>query len=233
MVHRDPETGQFMTHDDEEIDLVYTDHEFLNFNVIVVENGDPGTRRTVELQVENDVLDLENDELGELGWMTARLTAIGEFQDDSAGAAEAGDTVVQATVGSNLSGTEYLHTTDSRSGVEEQRSDDGILGVGSANDDPGIWAQLSCTAASQTFAPDQSAAGGLNGDDRLVRRFHQETMGGPYIDASDDVSVGVSVNKERNEEDIQVNVQGQMAFIVYEYEHRRAEFAPYGPGPTV
>jgi len=232
-MHRDPETGQFVADDGEEIDLVYTDHEFVNLSVRVEHVDDPTSNRTVEVEVDDSVLALENDELAELGWMTARLAAMGEFTDPSVDSAEAGDAAVRATVGSNLSGAEYLHSNASTTGVNEVSADNGIASVGSANDDPGVWAKLGCFCGSNVIPPDNGAAGAVNGGDRLVRRYHEETMGGPYIDASDDITAGISVEKERNEENIDVLLQAQMAFIIYEYEHRRAEFAPYGPGPTV
>jgi len=233
MVHRDPETGEFVSSDDQAIDLVYTDHEIVNFNFTFVESAETEGFRTIEAEVDDSVLGLQNDELGELGWMTARLTAQGGFEDPSARSAEAGFIGVDATVGSNLSGAEFLHSAESDTGANVISSDDGIGGTGSANDEPGIWSQLSVTCGSPIVPPDSGAAGGMNGRDRLVRRFHQETMGGPYVDASDDITVAATVDRNRNEEKIFVVLEGQMAFIVYEYEHRRAEFAPYGPGPTV
>jgi hypothetical protein len=64
----------------------------------------------------------------------------------------------------------------------------------------------------------------------MRRVFQEETSGGPYIDATDDVSIGIFVRKKDVEGAVRTLVFGQMAFLIFEYENRRAEFAPYDPG---
>jgi hypothetical protein len=233
MVHRDPETGRFLAHedDDEPVDVHYSDHEFLTFRATAeaVQSGD--NRQNIEFQVDSDTLDLENDELGMLAWMTARLTLVTQFSGEGQ---QAGKVQAEASVGSNLSGAEYLHQKQNEIGASVVSEDDAIGGNASANDDPGVWAYLATTDAPAFQDLNAGAAGGeANGRDRMTRRFHQETMGGPYIDATDDVSAGISIEKVRSNEAAEATVVTQMAFLIFEYENRRAEFAPYDPGPSM
>ena len=232
MVHRDPETGQFLAHDDDEpVELTYADHEFLNFRVLTQHNGAADSREFVELDVEDDVLDLENDELGMLAYMTGVLTGVADFDpnDEDAGSAQ-----IAALIGSNLAGTEYLNSPDADGGVQVRNDTGNIAAAGNANDEPGLWAALACSVSPPYVqSVGDASGGGTEGKDRLRRVYHEETMGGPYIDATDDVTVGISIEKERTDSDIEARVFGQMAFVVFEYENRRAEFAPYDPGPSM
>jgi len=231
MVHRDPETGQFLAHDDDDqpVELTYADHEYVNFEAFALHIGSGGTTTFAEYKIEDDVLDLENDELGMLAWMTARLTATADFDPDDD---DAGSAVVTSTIGSNLAGTEYLNDPTEVGGVEIRNTTNGIGASGEANDEPGTWAILNATVNPAFLVGGTDASGGgTNGDDRLTRKFYHETVGGPYIDSTDDLTVGTSIFKLRTEDNIRVTVYGQMAFVVFEYENRRAEFAPYDPGP--
>jgi hypothetical protein len=233
MVHRDPETGQFLAHgDDEPVELTYADHEFVNYRIDYRDNDTDGDRDIAEFQVEDDVLDLENDELGMLSWLTAVMVVTTEFETPGEQAGEVGGTVI---VGSNLSGTEYLNEPAvPGTGVEEIRSTEGTAEFSTANDEPGVWAVLTAAADPQFEDAAQGAAGGgSSGHDRLRRVYYEETRGGPYIDATDDISIGISTQTSRTEEQVLVRTFGQMSFVVFEYENRRAEFAPYDPGPSM
>lgn len=226
MVHRDPETGQFLSHDDEPIDLTYADHEFVNLKFRHESDQGEGTNTVSVYQVDSDVLDLENDELGMLTWMTASVVAATTgFQ---AGDTTRGGALVTAEVGSNLAGDEFLgkdFDTDGGTKLSEQPASIEVL---EANDEAGLWAVLN-TAVSAPFKDDgqATAGGGDQNGDRLRRPFMEETNGGPYIDSTDDITVGVRVDKEDANLSVYADIVAQMSFAVFEYDNRRAEFAPY------
>jgi len=238
MVHRDPETGQFLSDDDEPVELTYADHEFLNFRIGTIagtSSGTPTENVGTEYAIESDVLDLENDELGMLAWMNASLSVYFHDFPEFGGEVTRGGAVVNAEIGANLAGSEYLSQTASDEGVQVIEDDDESVQLKlNADDEPGLWGALNATAHSgfKDADADGSYSGNSVGDnDRIRRVFREETGGGPYIDATDDVTVGIYVDKEGTLTNLHAVVYGQMAFVVFEFENRRAEFAPYDPGP--
>jgi len=234
-MHRDPETGQFMSHDDEPVDINYSDHEFLNFAIELDVDEAPSTDiDLLEYQIESDVLDLENDELGMITALSAVMTVrpgrFGEFGGD----VTRGSLGVIAEIGANLSGNEYLAHAELDQGVQEvSGADNTEAGRLNASDDPGIWAALTAAAVSgyKDTDPDGNFSGQGNTDnDRMRRVFSEETSGGPYIDSTDDVNVGFRLNRRGTQSPFVVVIYGKMSLLVFEYEHRRQEFAPYDPG---
>lgn len=239
MVHRDPETGQFLAHEDadEPLDLTYSDHEFLNFHVAVEDDGGEASETEVTYQIESDVLDLENDELGMLSWLNCSMSLVYEQFPESGGETTRGGAYAIAEIGANLAGNEYLGASQPGSGVQIVDDDgDATSFQLNASDDPGIWAHLNASAMSgfkDADADGSYSGGGSPDNDRIRRAFYEETSGGPYIDATDDVNVGVFFDKAGTQAGLRASVYGQMAFVVFEYENRRAEFAPYDPGPSM
>ena len=239
-MHRDPETGQFVSHDDEPIDLNYSDHELLNFRISEVQGSGgttPQDAETTTYQVETDVLDLENDELAMLSWLNASISVFyGPFPETSGDVTRGGITVT-AEIGANLAGNEYLGRPGPTQGIEQVDSEPEVnLLSGRANDDPGLWGHLNVAAMSgyKDTDPDGTFSGqGTADNDRIRRVFSEETSGGPYIDATDDVSIGIYADRFGTAGDVLLTVYGQMAFVIFEYENRRAEFAPYDPGPSM
>jgi len=238
MVHRDPETGQFLAHgDDEPVELTYADHEFLNFFLNIRSTGDQDASRTSEYQIESDVLDLENDELAMLSWLNTSMSLVYETMPETGGEVTSGGAFAIATIGANLTGREFPTHSIPDFGMQavDEPGDVESLAL-NANDEPGIWSHMNATAASgyKDADADGSYSGGQSIDnDRMRRVFREETGGGPYIDATDDVKVGLLVNKEDTEARLRTVIHGQMSFVVFEYENRRAEFAPYDPGPSM
>jgi len=236
MVHRDPETGQFMSHDDTPLDLNYTDHEFINFYLTLADNGGPSSEVGTEFKIEDDVLGLENDELGMLSWMTATMSVgFTEFEEvnETRGGAQ-----VSAEIGANLADEEFLGLAESDEGVNVMDQPTQIAtGALQANDEPGLWAALTAGAQSPFKAEDVDgddfSGGGDFNTTRQTRHYYDETGEGPYIDSTDDINVGILTEKDRAESELRVQLLGQMSFLVYEYENRRAEFAPYDPGPSM
>lgn len=233
-IHRDPETGQFRSHDDEPIDVNYSDHEFLDFRIAVdVDEAPDGSVDLLEYQIESDVLDLENDELGMVTFLNASMTVtpgrFGEFGGD----VTRGSLGVTAEIGANLSGNEYLGHAEIDAGIQE------ISGASNsseyrlnASDDPGLWAALNASAVSgfkDTDADGNFSGQGMADNDRIRRVFDEETSGGPYIDSTDDVNIGLRLDRKGSQSAFRIVVYGQMALLVFEYEHRRQEFAPYDP----
>jgi hypothetical protein len=241
MVHRDPETGQFLAHaDDEPVELTYADHEFLNFRIATITGTGSGTANetvSTEYAIEDDVLDLENDELAMLSWMNASLSAFHRQFPESSGDVTRGGGIVNVEIGANLSGSEYLSQSPQNTGVQIIENDSESIQLSlDADDDPGLWGALNVTVQSgfkDTDADGTFSGNAVSDNDRLRRVFSEETSGGPYIDSTDDVSVGIYVDKEGDITDLRSTVYGQMAFLVFEYENRRAEFAPYDPGPSM
>lgn len=222
-----------MAHSDEPIDVNYADHEFLNFRIAAVfaqgENGNRG----IEFDVETDVLDLENDELGMLTWLNASLTVLFEDFPESGGEVTRGGAYANVEIGANLSGQELLSQASVNQGLQQTDEEDDVTAFGQqANDEPGLWGHLNAAAMSgyKDADPDGVYAGsGTADNDRMRRVYAQETSGGPYIDSTDDVNIGIYVDKRGCETDLRTIVYGQMAFMVMEYENRRQEFAPYDP----
>jgi hypothetical protein len=238
MVHRDPETGQFLAHDDEPVDLNYSDHEFITaFLDIRTAEGSGDADRGVEYQVESDVLDLENDELGMLSWMNSSMSVSPEGFPEQGGEVTKGSLRATAEIGANLSGNEYLSQADVNAGIQPIDEEAGLSGRRlQARDDPGIWTHLNacCVSGYKDADADGVYSGqGMTDNDRMRRVFSEETMGGPYIDATDDVNIGLYTEKEEFETNCRIMIYTQMSFVVFEYENRRAEFAPYDPGPSM
>lgn len=239
MVHRDPETGQFVAHgDDEPVEITYSDHEFVNF-VVETRIGEEqlDDNKTAEYQVETDVLDLENDELGMLTWLSASLSVTPEGFPEVGGEETRGSAHVQAELGANLAGSEFIAQTEGEQDIQTVQSD---ANVGAprlqASDDPGLWAHLNASATSgfKDADADGSYAGqGSPDNDRIRRVFGEETSGGPYIDSTDDINIGLYMDLDKFDTALVTVVYGQMSFLVFEYENRRAEFAPYDPGPSM
>jgi hypothetical protein len=232
-MHRDPDTGQFLSHDDTPVDLNYSDHEFLNFYLSFQAGGSADTLGT-EFKIEDDVLDLENDELGMLTWISTAVTV--GFSRFSEPDETRGGAVVSVETGANLADSEFLGLASTNSGVQITDEEAAVnYGALQASDEAGLWTSM--TAGSQSpFKQEDSdgddySGGGDFNNDRQTRHFYDETGEGPYIDSTDDVTVGVLVEKDQVNATMQIQIVGQMSFLVFEYENRRAEFAPYDPGP--
>jgi len=236
-MHRDPRTGQFVSHDDDEpLELTYADHEFVNFYLTFQDEGGPDTVIGTEFKIEDDVLDLENDELGMLSWISTALT-VGHTDFDEQ-AETKGGSLVSVEVGSNLADEEFLGLATGNEGVNvTDNNPNSNIGSVQAGDEAGLWTVM--TAGSQSpfkqedVDGDDYSGGGDFENDRQTRHYYDETGEGPYIDSTDDINVGVLVERDSSTADLRVQIVGQMAFLVYEYENRRAEFAPYDPGPSL
>lgn len=221
-------------HSDEPVDLNYADHEFLNTRIEVRQGeGGGNADRGVEYQIESDVLDLENDELGMLAWMNASMSVTPEGFPETGGEVTKGSAQVQAEIGANLSGNEFIAQSSRNTGVEEVDGESSVVNQALvATDEPGLWGHLN--AACISGFKDADADGVFSGqgspdNDRIRRVYGEETSGGPYIDSTDDVNVGIWIQKDDFETALRVVVYAQMAFVVFEYENRRQEFAPYDP----
>jgi len=233
-VYRDPETGQFVAmNDDEPVELTYSDHDFVNFYLSFQETSGVNTTIGTEFQVEDEVLDLENDELGMLTWTSTAMTVgFSRFAEDNE---TRGAAVVSAEVGANLADSEFLGLRSTNSGVNVTDPEDTIAyGALQASDEAGLWTSM--TAGSQSPYKQEDAdgddysGGGDFTNDRQTRHYYDETGGGPYIDATDDIKVGVLIERDQVQSTLQIQIVGQMSFLIFEYDNRRAEFAPYDPG---
>ena len=235
MVHRDPETGQFLAHDDDEpLELTYADHEFVNARIGISNQADGADDDTgTEYAIEDSVLGLENDELGMLSWLSASLCAgFTEFSRDDT---TQGGAQVAAEIGANLSGDDFLFQADTEAGItvtdtEPDTAGDALV----ATDSAGLWAVLNTGSSSpykqQTDSGDDYSGNADFNTDRMRRVYSEETRGGPYIDSTDDINVGIYTDRDSSIAELRVELAVQMSFVVFEYENRRAEFAPYDPG---
>ena len=234
MVHRDPETGQFRAHDDDRA-LSYTDHEFVNVRLNLIHDGSTNDRAGTEYKVEDDVLGLDNDELAQLSFLAAALDVTYEGFDEGSGDVTRGTSQVNVEIGANLSSSEYLSQAEVNTGVQETDTDSSVNSFATrATDEPGLWAALlaSANGGFKDYDPDGSYSGGsTTGSDRMRRLYPEETMGGPYIDSTDDITIGVYNDKTDQDSATRIQVYAQMAFVIYEYDQRRAEFGPV-PGGT-
>lgn len=233
MVHRDPETGQFLSHDDDPVELTYTDHEFVNFRLGLVNGAGDDSNLGTEYQIESDVLDLENDELAMLTWLnTSMAVYTSNFVEDNA---TRGGVSITSEIGANLADSEFLNLAQTNSGIQTVDDEGNVNAFAQkATDEPGLWAHLNCSLQQpfqDTDAADQAYSGGASiVNDRMRRVYGEETGEGPYIDATDDINISVFIDKTNADGRVRTFIYGQMAFVVHEYEHRRAEFAPYDPG---
>lgn len=237
MVHRDPETGQFLAHDDDEpVELTYADHDFVNFRIEIEDQAGPESTRGTEYKIEDDVLDLENDELGMLSWLNASLVShVTNFTD---GQTTRGSAAITGEIGANVRDSEFVSLAPG-GGVEVLDAEPNVAETFSlqANEEPGLWALLN-TAVNTGYKDSDEAGDPYSGGtalthDRIRRVYYDETVGGPYIDSTDDITAAIWVDKTNTEANIRTVLAGQMAFVVFEYENRRAEFAPYDPGPSM
>lgn len=236
--HRDPETGKFRPHDDEMTrDLTYADHEFVNFRLlsqITDDSGDSDGSEQIKYLVEDTVLNLDNDELAMLTSLNAAISVsvTGFSQDqDSNGVGH-----VTGEVGANLSDADYTGERTEFESVTLQDSTINARNIESvANDEPGLWGLLTATTAGgfKDLSGDGGyySGGSSTSRDRLDRVFYEETMSGPYIDNTDDINAGMYIRKDSMGAEVQAQMIGQMAFVIYEYDQRRAEFGPV-PGGT-
>lgn len=231
-MHRDPETGQFVAgHSDEPVDLNYADHEFVNFRIAFQNDSGSSDGLGTEYKIEDDVLDLENDELGMLSFMNARLAATsGDFSSEDE---TRGGKLVTAEIGANLADSEYLNQADTDSGIQVTDNEADVNSFAlEANDDPGLWGTLSVGLTSGYNATSDSgspAGQGMGDNDRIRRVYREETVGGPYIDSTDDINVSIFSRNLASAAEVNGVLYAQMAFVVMEYENRRQEFAPYDP----
>jgi len=239
MVHRDPETGQFLAHEDadEPLELTYADHEFVNARIGISNQADgPDDETGTEYAIEDSVLGLENDELGMLSWLSATLcVGFTEFSRDDT---TQGGAQVAAEVGANLSGDDFLFQPDTATGIAVTDSEADTAGNALvATDSAGLWAVLNTGSSSpykqQTDSGDDYSGNADFNTDRMRRVYSEETRGGPYIDSTDDINVGIYTDRDSSLAELRVELAVQMSFVVFEYEHRRAEFAPYDPGPEM
>jgi len=228
-----------MSHDDEPVDLNYSDYEILNFRIGTLfgtSSGSADENIGVEFAIEDDVLDLENDELAMLSWIDSSMSLVYEEFPELGGEVTRGGAIANAEIGANLADSEYLSQATSDSGVQVVENDNEARPYAlQADDEPGLWTHLNATASSgyKDADADGSYAGNSTVDnDRMRRVYSEETGGGPYIDAQDDITVGIYVDKRGAVTNLKATVYGQMSFLIFEYENRRAEFAPYDPGPS-
>jgi hypothetical protein len=229
--HRDPDTGQFAAHDDP-VDANYSDFEFVNYRISTRVLGGINAEIGTEYQIETDVLDLENDELAMLTYLNASLS-IG-FEGPPEEQETRGGAGVNVEIGANLADSEFLSLATENSGIQEVDSETEVNSFAQrATDEAGYWAHLSATANSafkdNDAAGDPYSGGASVDNDRMRRIYGEETVNGPYIDQTDDISISQYVDRYDVTTPLRTFIFGQMAFLVFEYENRRAEFAPYDP----
>ena len=218
-----------MAHD-EPTDVNYGDFEFVNFRIGLQSEAPPDSTREEEYQIDTDVLDLENDELAMLTFLETSMSSHFGTTDENQEAG--GGASVNVEIGANLAGSEFLGQGEDR-GMSRIDTSSAINAFDlSAADEPGLWAVLNTAVTShfEKSTADGTYGGQGNGDnDRMRRVYTEETMGGPYIDSTDDISVNVLIERRDSNSPLRAFIYGQMAFLIYEYENRRQEFAPYDP----
>ena len=217
-------------------DLTYSDHEFVNFRLTsrLSDGANSENNEAIRYEINDDVLGLDNDELGMLSWIDASLSVSGsgfsEAQDSN------GTAVCTAEIGANLAGSEYLGRQQNIDNVTVVDNDPNFeVDQVTANDEPGLWCLLSAITAGgfKDSAADGERTSGntVPGEDHQRREYYAETMSGPYVDSTDNLNVGIYLDKDSMGAEVSVQLTGQMSFVIYEYDQRRAEFGPV-PGGT-
>lgn len=217
-------------------DLTYADHEFVNVRITprLSDQINSEANVGVEYAVQDGVLGLDNDELAMLSFIDASFhCAVSGFSQD-----QDSNGMVQATaeIGANLGSNDYLGQVDADEGVTVVDGGNGVdNAITVANDEPGIWAVLNaspCGGFKDLSGDGGYYAGNSAPDgDHQRREFYSETMSGPYIDSTDNITIGMYFDKDSMGAELQAELTAQMAFVIFEYDQRRAEFGPV-PGGT-
>jgi len=216
------------------VNLTYADHEFVNYRLItrITDSSSSEAEERVQYEIDDDVLALDNDELAMVSWLDASLAAAvsGFSQDQDSN----GSVMCSAEIGANLSGSEYLGSVGTDEVREVQSTGAATSETIRANDEPGLWAALNggITGGFKDLSGDGGyySGGGSSTVDRLRREYYAETMSGPYIDSTDNINAAVYVDKDSMGSEVRLQFTGQISFVIFEYDQRRAEFGPVPGG---
>jgi hypothetical protein len=214
MVHRDPETGQYVSDDTPaELGLQYADFEFQHIRGGNVspsgDTGDNSSDRSYEVLGG----DLQHDEVAMLA--NIRAVLVTEVTESPAADSqdEAGAYGGKAELGINIDGSERF-TSDQRD-----------LNFGD-EDNPGILSVLATGSSSTPFVDTSAGAGGGGGapHDRQEINFMELYGSGPFLDKADDLTVRVESNAQNSVVEITSTVWWTLGFLVYEMENVRPTF---------
>lgn len=218
-------------------DLTYADHEFVNLRLEAQLTDDSAPvveSQFVRYEVEDTVLNLDNDELAMLSFLDASISvSVSGFSQD---ADTNGTGAVTGEIGANLSEADYLgRDVDTESVTVVESADNAANAAAVANDEPGIWSVVNAITAGgfKDLSGDGGyySGGSSTGHDSQRRELYAETMSGPYIDSTDDINAQMYLRKDSMGAEVRGQLTAQMAFVIFEYDQRRAEFGPV-PGGT-
>lgn len=226
MVHRDPETGQFVSDDGTVADLAYTDFEIQPFNLEVENVGASNSAEAIDFSMDPFGRGLENSELAQMAFLDVHLSV---RNDPDAGTSNTSPGTLHgnAELGINMDESDMTMRTGEDGLVEtEDASGNGVVNTIAARtgDEAGSLALLTASAeAGFQDGTNTAGAGGMSGD--RVQKDYQAAFGeGPWVDATDDVSGRLQVIKNTTDSDGRATLRGHLGWLVVEDESARPRF---------
>lgn len=232
MVQRDPETGQFVSDDGEQMNLsTYADMEhFWKRYLLTQKAGGGGTLLDQrELATENAPPDgLDSNEVAEL--VTADIYAF-IFQRDNSSSSSTGSGEARLALGFNMSGTEapvMISDTD----VENEpfggssTTASGAVSLGDTVDDPGII-YGNYLNINESFDDTASGAAGVGPGMALDHHrinFRDDYGVGPVIARNDDLRVAARVGDRSFSDEYDAGMVMNLVYDTHVIEGHRSEF---------
>lgn len=224
MPHRDPETGQFVGHDDGGMMTSYTDfeHQQIQLDVTIQPNGDtnPSGQHIRSYEPLEEFGGLEVNEVAEL--VHVELTADMEIEDETGTQTEDSTAEMRGVLGGNLPADldAFVPTAPLDDGSEKfsrQKTGSAGFDIESATDsDPSKFMIF-------------QAKGSLNDytfDGRVYNRHFRRIFGrGPVLRYDDGIDVAISANAGNTVVDFGGNVRAHLVWDVAETDEAGREFS--------
>lgn len=210
MVHRDPDTGQFIDGDGGHM-VDYSDFEYQNIWVTQQHTGATATGQYLhEIEALPRQGGLRPNQVAELVYL--ELTAKNEAEAGSAGADDLG---IRGVFGVDLAAQDDLTSFG---------DDPGVAGETTTISDNQSTGNLGIVSEEQNEVFVQFTNGGA-GTVQHVRQYRAPWMTGrgPVLDADDNLSMVLST--VNNDDDADYNVSVQLIFDVMELDNARSEFS--------
>lgn len=228
MVHRDPQTGQFVESDGDMSMLTYADHDVHHCRHLLRYEDDADAGPTVGTdnveRYEITERGLDPDELAELRAM--RITATVRVRADGAQDSR-GSVLAEIGAGFNLSGTEFIGTAADATSIDVDDSGTADFTAQTRDTDEvgQLYTQRLSTAIG--FDDDANANGGSGGGEPTISEtisFPALTGTGPVVDSADDFVSRVNLVVNNSITTVETDVRYTLYYAVEETESGRTRF---------